>query len=473
MDTYYYSYVWDASAAETYAAQSDIELLDSLGVNVIRLGLHWRYFETDLGYRLIDSYLDWCEQAGIYVILDMHVIPPEDDIFQYHFWNDPAAGQKLITLWTEIAARYAASPVVAGYDLVNEPAPPAADQWWQLAERLAAAIRTVDANHILFVENPLTEENAFRLLPDPNVVYSFHDYEPFPVTHGGAEWVGDSPVPADYAYPGPILTSLTWVNWSQDAASLDQPAARWTYWDSGDLTVPPGVEFATVKLAADGNVGSVWFDDLELDWNGAPQTLYNPDLETPSADDPSRPANWFFWSDSGFRGEWSVEQARSGSHSLKISSDGDGGFGVWTQAEWIFTRPLFRVQAGDTLRVRGWLYAPENDGGNIALELDYLNGEYETWDRTRLIAEMQPFLEWGAAHNVPLQVGEFGAMPNAPADSRWNWIADKISVMNEAGLHWALWTYRDSDSEPPSFGLMHGSELDSRLAEILRRALTP
>ncbi|GAB4555463.1 MAG: hypothetical protein Fur0016_15210 [Anaerolineales bacterium] len=471
MDTYYYSFTWDKSAAQAYASQADIERLKDLGVNVIRLGLHWRYFETPLGYDLIDSYLDWCEQAGIYVILDMHVVPPEEDIFQSHIWSDPAAQEQMLRLWTDLATRYADRPMLAGYDLFNEPVPPRADDWWALAERLAAAIRSVDKNHILFVENPLIEESAFRLLPDSNVVYSFHEYEPFIVTHAGAEWVGDSPIPADNAYPGPILTRLEWVNFSEDAAALRQPTAAWTYWDSGDLRVPPGVEFATLKLAADGGAGAVWFDDLELDWNGAPQTLYNPDMETPSVDDSSRPANWTFWSDSGFSGEWSSEQAHSGNHSLKILGDGEG-FGIWTQSNWIFTRPLFRVQAGDVLRVRGWLYAPQNESGGVSLGLDYLNGVYQQYDRARLRANLQPFLDWGAAHNVPLQVGEFGAMPNAPADSRWNWVADQISVMNEAGLHWALWTYRDSAAEAPSFGLVHGAELDSRLADILRQSLT-
>jgi hypothetical protein len=82
---------------------------------------------------------------------------------------------------------------------------------------------------------------------------------------------------------------------------------------------------------------------------------------------------------------------------------------------------------------------------------------------------MQPFLDWAQAQNVPLYVGEFGAMSTAPGDSRYNLIADKISLMNAAGLHWSLWTYRDPSR--PGFGLYFGSDLDTRLAEILRRGL--
>ncbi|MFZ5809157.1 MAG: DUF4832 domain-containing protein [Chloroflexota bacterium] len=470
MDTYYYSYIWDSNAPWIYATQLDIQYLKQLGANVIRLGLHWRYFETSLGYDLIDAYLNWCQQAGIYVILDMHVVPPEEDILEGLIWNDPSAQQQLINLWKAIADRYHSRAIIAGYDMYNEPAPPHADQWWDLAGRIVTAIRSVDPHHILFVENPLIEENSFRLLSDANIVYSFHDYNPFIVSHAGAEWVGDSPVPTDIAYPGPALNDTEWAGWSEEAAFYDGQTLDWKFWDSGVLTVPPGVEFATLKILADGQVGSAWFDELELTHNGVTQTLYNPGMEEASSANPTLHANWHFWSDSGFIGEWSIEQAKSGTHSLKIVSDEDGGFGVWTQTEWIFTRPLFRVQAGDTFHVRGWFYAPENEG-SLSLGLDYLNGAYEYYDRSRLVADLQPFLDWGTANNVPLQVGEFGAMPNAPGESRWNLITDKISVMNEAGLHWALWTYRDSDPQQPSFGLFHGDELDTRLEQILRKGL--
>ncbi|MGQ9601999.1 MAG: cellulase family glycosylhydrolase, partial [Candidatus Bipolaricaulia bacterium] len=104
MDTYYYSYLWDAAAPWTYATQADIQYLASLGVTAIRLGLHWRYFNTPMGYALIDTYLDWCEQAGIYVILDMHVVPPEDDVLEGKMWDNPAAQQQFLDLWTAIAA---------------------------------------------------------------------------------------------------------------------------------------------------------------------------------------------------------------------------------------------------------------------------------------------------------------------------------------------------------------------------------
>jgi endoglucanase len=468
MDTYYYAYGWNANAPWEYADQDDIAWLDGLGVNAIRLALHWRYFESSLGFDLIDAYLDWCRQAGIYVVLDMHITPPAEDLANPAIWTDPAVQQQFLDLWASIAARYATDPIVAGYDLYNEPSPPDEAQWWDLAERTVDAIRAVDANHILFVELPMNAGAQFRLVDDPNVVYSYHDYEPFVVTHAGAEWVGDSPIPDDYGYPGPALTGLEWADYAADAATFEGQAGSWVRLDSGVLTAPAGVEFATLKPAAFGNTGEVWFDDLALLHNGAPQTVYNPGAETASADDPEQPANWYFWTDSDLSGDWSRDAAHSGAASLKITGDGDG-FAIWGQSNWIYTAPLFPVQAGDTFRVTGWVRAPQNQG-SISLGLDYLNGIYESYDRARLLANVQPYLDWAAANAVPLYVGEFGAMGRAPGSSRANLVRDKIDIMNQAGVHWALWTYRDMGDQ--SFGLVHDAAVDTALAEVLRQGMS-
>lgn len=465
MHTNYYSYAWDPNAPWDYATQQDIRYLARLGATAIRLGFHWRYFDSSLGFDLLDSYLDWCEQAGIYVILDMHVVPPDEDILQGGIWDDPAAQQRFLDLWTAIAARYAGRAIVAGYDLYNEPAPPDAAQWWALAERAGAAIRAVDANHILFIENPLLEDDAFSLLTDPNVVYSFHEYRPFAVSHAGAEWVGDVPVPTSYSYPGSVLVDVEWLASAEDAAEFSGKSKGWISWDSGALTVPAGAEFAGLTPFVWGNAGSVWFDELKLFRNGKRQKLFNPGLESASWQRENMPAGWFFWSESGFTGVWSSTRPYRGKRSLQINSDGDG-YGEWGQANWILTAPLLAVRPGDTLQVRGWLRAPKNKGG-AGLGMNYLKGVYVDYNRARLQADMQPYLDWAAANNVPLFVGEFGAISGTPGNSRHNLVGDTISVMNQAGLHWSLWAYRDG--EPPTFGLYLGDELDEGLAEILRQ----
>ncbi len=472
MDTNNYQFQWDESSPWTNAYQKDIQYLKTLGVNSIRLALHWRYFDSPMGYKLIDSYLRWCEQAGIYVILDMHVAPPEETNDNGKFWTDPVSRQKLLDLWSAIAARYANRTIVAGYDLFNEPAPPQEDQWWTLVSDISSVIRAVDNQHILFIEPAMTGqgEGDFRLQNDPNVVYSYHDYYPFIMTHAGYGWAGDSPVPVDYPYPGRALTGLEWANWAPDAATFKGKATSWKQQVSGSLTVPTGAEFATIKLSVAGNVGSVWFDDVSLKQNGRVFPVFNPAMEDPSILDAKNPANWTFWSSGNFTGQWDSKNRQSSrGHSLKLSGNDVSGFAVWTQQAGTFTDPLLKVKAGDKLEVRGWVYAPQNRGGEISISVDYLKGNYQQYNKSQLLADVNRYLQWAKTSNVPLYVGEFGALSASPQDTRYNIIRDKISVMNTAGVGWGLWSYRNFSS--PYFGLYLNEKLDTRLADIVKAGL--
>ncbi len=465
MHTDYYRFEKDPEAPWRYATQGDVRFLASLGATVIRLGLHWRYFETSMGFDLIDTYLSWAEEAGLYVILDMHVVPPEDDILEGKIWQDPAAQARFIEIWTALASRYANREVVAGYDLFNEPNPPDPEMWWELAEKTRRAIRQVDPYHIIFVQGPLgARPDVYRLLPDNNLVYSYHDYTPFVVTHAGADWINDTPVPTDYVYPGRVLVDVVPVEPSPESPLLTSPTASWQFWRSEVFRVPEDdISWGSPRLFGRGNTGRVWFDDIQWFHNGVPVPVLNGHLNKPSRVRPGQPANWFFEGHKA-EGAWSRKVKRSGKGSAYLASHHDDGYGAWAQAQGIWTEPLLQVTPGDTLQVQGWIYAPENRG-EVGLGVVYLRGIFKEYDREQLWEKMRPYVEWAQTHGVPLFVGEFGSISSAPQGSRARLIADKIQLMNAAGVHWALWAYRDGS--PPSFGLTWDGEFDMALIRIL------
>jgi hypothetical protein len=124
-----------------------------------------------------------------------------------------------------------------------------------------------------------------------------------------------------------------------------------------------------------------------------------------------------------------------------------------------------QVVPGDTIRASGWILAPTNNGGSIDIGCDYFLVTYANCDRARLASDIQPYIDWSVAHNVPLWCGEFGCMSAAPGNSRFNLVRDKISVMNNAGIGWAMWSYRSE--QPPSFGLTFQDSVVQALADIL------
>lgn len=94
---------------------------------------------------------------------------------------------RLIWLWTEIAAHYRDNPWIAGYNVLNEPADPHPSHAGLINfyDRACGAIRSVDQHHALYLDGN-TFATDFSKFPDDvkkrwgeNVAYSIHDYSVF------------------------------------------------------------------------------------------------------------------------------------------------------------------------------------------------------------------------------------------------------------------------------------------------------
>ena len=184
-----------------YITEADIRRMKELGYNSVRPALNARVFMTEgdtavfieENLALIDSLVSWCGKHEMYVILDMHGAPGgqtgqniddspnnEPELFMNKKYE-----HRLTRLWLELADRYKDSPVVAGYDLLNEPLPQntgAADKYKHLLEpmykNLTAEIRKIDKRHMIIVEgcNWANDWSVFSQPFDNNMVYQFHYY---------------------------------------------------------------------------------------------------------------------------------------------------------------------------------------------------------------------------------------------------------------------------------------------------------
>jgi len=99
-----------------------------------------------------------------------------------NLWGNSDNENATISIWTSIASRYASSTVVAGYDLLSEPSAPQDSQLQSLYTRLIAEIRTIDPNHMIFLEgnDGGTDFGVFSsrwvLSTDNNTAYSCQLY---------------------------------------------------------------------------------------------------------------------------------------------------------------------------------------------------------------------------------------------------------------------------------------------------------
>lgn len=462
MDLFYNRVGDDTSAPFGYADRDDVAGLADMGANVLRLCLNWKLFTDGSGYDLVDQYLEWCRLDGIYLILDMHVVPPNNSTSGTEVWDN--GGEELADLWGEIAERYRSEPLIAGYDIFNEPRPPNRVQWWVLSREIIETIREHDPDHLIFVDAVGYWEDGFRPYEDPGVVYTIHFYRPFPVTHAGATWGADAPVPHGTCYPGDVLTGLDWISASAEAL-LEEPASRWIRLDTGVLYPPEDAEWATVRLGASGNTGRVEFDDLELEVNGLPYEVWNPGFEEGSSLRGPWPSNWYPHEEEGdFIAEWG-DRGRSGNRCAIL--DGTSGSAYWNQSS-KRTGPMVPVSEVDSLRLSCWVRASRNCG-RITLRADYVRGEYEFFDREAILEAITPAAEFAAENGSPLYIGELGIINGAPRDSRIRLARDMLSVMNQLGLPWTWWTYRGAGDLSFGFHWDDGS-LDTMMVDVLQEA---
>ena len=101
-------------------------------------------------------------------------------------WTDKKNQDDLVALWISIADRYKNESTIMGYDLVNEPCPvrlnsetaqQALDKWGNLASNIATGIRSVDSNHILFVEPAICVLNQDGIWENlPSRIYIYRDF---------------------------------------------------------------------------------------------------------------------------------------------------------------------------------------------------------------------------------------------------------------------------------------------------------
>jgi hypothetical protein len=321
--------------------EQDFADIAALGMNVVRLTLSWSQLEPSPGQisatylTRIRGALDWARAHGVYVVLDMHqdawgmhvdapagtrcrpgsspmigwdgaprwatltdgtdpcqvsgrdMAPNVSRAFQSFYMDREGIQTRLVQAWGALAQAFAADPVVAGYDLLNEPnfaeTPPIASTLLlaNFHARAIAAIRRGEQAapggfaHPVFVE-PSIFWSGFGLdnlpprdfTPDRQVVFSPHLYnesisadqdfgwtlvsieQGFDLAAAAARqldmplWIGEW---GFFKPPGTELPGLQRQVRAEDAARIGSAFWAWKQ-GCGDPHVYPGAIAGNVRL---------------------------------------------------------------------------------------------------------------------------------------------------------------------------------------------------------------------------------
>jgi endoglucanase len=155
----------------------------------------------------LDFAIDTLTRLGYVVSIDMH---PGDRLGRLERTEPQRAFGLLGSLWRQLSHRYAArSPERLFFEVLNEPTVDWAT-WNEQGPRLAAAIRREAPLHTIIYGHPdyqrIDALANVTPLPDANVVYAAHFYDPMIFTHQGLDWSDD---PLRYLRKVPFPARLT------------------------------------------------------------------------------------------------------------------------------------------------------------------------------------------------------------------------------------------------------------------------
>ncbi len=204
-----------------YISDAEAAFMASLGLKHVRLCVAPRVImNQDSGEVLeergkqLEAAIERFHRAGLLVMVDIH---NEDRAAEL----SPAWQQAFVRFWGSLAARLSRfDPELTILEIINEPVFDRREEEWNtLNARLTAAIRSSAPQHTIVTSGPnwggIDGLKKLKLLPDKNVIYSFHCYDPFTFTHQGATWSSPAvrplrgvPYPSSPEAVKPLLPAL-------------------------------------------------------------------------------------------------------------------------------------------------------------------------------------------------------------------------------------------------------------------------
>jgi endoglucanase len=272
----------------TFTTADDIRLIYHLGFDHIRISidadplLAWQR-KQDNGIAFVgelDAIVKLAIQEKLAVIIDIH---PQSRYKQSLLQGEEPV-QRFAMLWLTLATHFASfDPDYVFFEIMNEPEQPDTYRWQGIQSSVAAQIRSVAPNNTIIAcgarWSGLDDLLPLQPLALPNIIYTFHDYEPFAFTHQGATWTDPAVQPLrNVPYPStpenvaknleqePTLAGQFFVQqyglarW--DAHRIDITlsfAERWSHLHHAPVYVG---EFGVHRPYADGAMRAQWLKDM-------------------------------------------------------------------------------------------------------------------------------------------------------------------------------------------------------------------
>ncbi len=200
---------------DNFIKEKDFKRIAQMKFNCIRLPFHYGLIESKPyvyskeGLKYLDRAVAWAKKYKLWVILDLHAAPGaqnhdwhSDSLGKAGLWHNKEYQKRTFALWEFLADHFKDEKTIAGYDLLNESVIDDSRLLNAFYKTLIKRIRSVDKNHILFVEGNkwAMDLDCLDTFDDTNMALSIHSYQPleftfnfvphlsYPLKHDGLAW---------------------------------------------------------------------------------------------------------------------------------------------------------------------------------------------------------------------------------------------------------------------------------------------
>ncbi len=203
---------------KNYFTEKDVKYLAGIGFDHLRIPIDEEQMwnedgsENAEGFSLLKQALDWCKKYNLDAVVDLHILR------SHHFnqkekplWTKPEAQERFFQCWRDLSKELRKYPIEdVAYELMNEPVADDPEDWNKLVKKVIPIIREAEPARIIVLgSNRWQSANTFDQLyipeNDPNLILSFHMYEPFLLTHHTASWTRIKDYKGPVNYPGVIV----------------------------------------------------------------------------------------------------------------------------------------------------------------------------------------------------------------------------------------------------------------------------
>ena len=195
--------------------QVDVQRIAGWGLDHLRLPVdEEQLWDADgrpeeAAWALLYRALDWCAEAGLRAVVDLHVLRTHRFVHQEEqaLFTDPREALRFAGLWEKLSARLRDRPTeLVAYELLNEPVAQENDQWNRVAQVAFAGVRALEPERtIVLGSNFYCIAKTFSDLwipDDDRVILTFHFYGPMFITHYRASWWEGGVYQGPVRYPG-------------------------------------------------------------------------------------------------------------------------------------------------------------------------------------------------------------------------------------------------------------------------------